>query len=54
MNNDFNLLKVKAEAYVSPSLEATAVRAERGFCDSTIQDSSSAGHDGFDPFTPAE
>lgn len=44
MNLDF-IKTVKAEDYVSPSLELTTVGAEKGFCAS---DGIEANHEGFD------
>ena len=43
MHLDF-IKNVKAEEYVSPSLDMTAVNAEKGFCDSGIE----AQHSPFD------
>lgn len=39
---------VKAEGYVSPSLEQTTVRTEKGFCTSSGE---TTPYEGDDPFT---
>ena len=46
MHLDF-IKNVKAEEYVSPSLEMTTVNTEKGFCASLY-------HEGFNPFTEVE
>ncbi len=48
MHLDF-IKNVKAEEYVSPSLDMTAVNAERGFCNSTIEAQNSPFDSNFDP-----
>ncbi len=47
MNLDF-IKTVKAEDYVSPSLELTTVGTEKGFCTSTGE---TTPYEEYDPFT---